>query len=308
MSKSLKSLRERGFRGSIESQAPLAPYTTWRIGGPAELLATPVDSADVATAIRWAREWDVALHVLGNGSNLLISDRGVRGLVLRMRKTMQQIELDEDRIRVGAGASFPAVARRASQAGLSGLEFAGGIPGTIGGALVMNAGWHQFEIGPTVRSVDYVDDDGGLQRLDVHSLDSARAGALFRYRGSWFLDQRLTLCGCELQLQPEEPSTIRERMREFAQSRKANQPTEQRSCGSVFVQPPGDYAGRLIEEAGLKGLRRGEIEVSPKHANFFVSHSDGGSSADVLRLVEEVQERVFERSGVRLQTEFEYWV
>jgi len=307
MHESLQALRDRGFRGSIESQVSLAPFTTWRIGGPAELLATPLDTEDVALAVRFAKESETPFRVLGNGSNLLISDAGVSGLVLRMRKTMQQLELQGETIRVGAGASFPAVAREAARAGLSGLEFAGGIPGTIGGALVMNAGWHQFEIGPAVRFVDYVDHQGLPQRLDATDHERAGEGDLFRYRGSWFHDQRLTLCSCELQLRSEDSAVIRGRMREFAQSRKTNQPTQQRSCGSVFVQPAGDFAGRLIEEAGLKGTRCGEIEVSPKHANFFVSHGDQGSSADVLRLVEQVQSAVLKQSGVTLETEFEYW-
>jgi UDP-N-acetylmuramate dehydrogenase len=307
MHESLQALRERGFRGSIESQVSLAPFTTWRIGGPAELLATPLDTEDVALAVRFAKESQMPLHVLGNGSNLLISDAGVTGLVLRMRKTMQQLELRDETIRVGAGASFPAVARAAAQAGLSGLEFAGGIPGTIGGALVMNAGWHQFEIGAAVRFVDYVDQQGAPQRIQASDDESSPERKLFRYRGSWFHDEQLTLCSCELQLRSEESKVIRERMLEFAQSRKANQPTQQRSCGSVFIQPAGDFAGRLIEQAGLKGTRRGDIEVSPKHANFFVSHGDRGSSADVLHLVEQVQSAVFKQFGVTLETEFEYW-
>ena len=242
------SLARAGFRGRLEQAAPLAPYTTWRIGGPAELLATPVNRDDVRIAVRWAVERGVPWRVLGNGSNLLVSDDGVQGLVLRLRRVLDAVEIGEDRVVAGAGASFPAVARLAARAGLSGLEFGGGIPGTLGGATVMNAGWHQYEIGASIEYVDWLDEDGEPQRL-------APGSATFAYRNSFFRGRACVVTAVGLRLRPGDAAEIEQRMDEFAESRKANQPTELASCGSVFLKPESDFAGRLIEEAGLKGMR-----------------------------------------------------
>jgi len=173
------SLRMAGFRGSLLTDSPLAPYTTWRIGGPAELLAAPADRADLLVAAEWAAAHAIRWRVLGNGSNLLVSDAGVSGLVLRLRDALGDVAHEGRRIIAGAGASFPAVARRAAALGLSGLEFGAGIPGTIGGAIVMNAGWHEFEIGATVESVEFLDAAGVVRTL-------TRDDCLFGYRSSRF--------------------------------------------------------------------------------------------------------------------------
>jgi len=293
------SLRESGFKGRVAPDAPLAPFTSWRIGGPAELLAQPVDREDVVLALRWASAENLPWRVLGNGSNLLVRDEGVSGLVLRMRRALESYRLEEERVVAEAGASFPAVARLAASAGLGGLEFAGGIPGTLGGALVMNAGWHEHEIGTLVEWIDHIDEHGSVRRFD-------REEAAFSYRGSLFRRLSGVILEASLRLQPGAADEIEARMERFAASRKANQPTELPSCGSVFLKPPGDFAGRLIDEAGLKGLRVGSVEVSPKHANFFVNTGEG-TAADVLALVERVEREVLDRFGVRLVREFELW-
>jgi UDP-N-acetylmuramate dehydrogenase len=292
-------LRDAGFRGELLPERPLAPYTTWRIGGPAELLATPADRADLILAVDWAAARAVAWRVLGNGSNLLVRDAGVPGLVLRVRKVLEEIEQDGRRIVAGAGAPFPAVARRAASLGLAGIEFGAGIPGTIGGAIVMNAGWHEFEIGNVVESVEFLEAHGQLQRHDC--VDCG-----FGYRRSRFRDRPGVVLRARLVLEPGEPGEIEARMESFAASRKANQPTELPSCGSVFLKPEGDFAGRLIEAAGLKGHRLGDVEVSRKHANFFVNVGRA-TAADVLALVERVEREVEARFGVRLVREFEIW-
>jgi UDP-N-acetylmuramate dehydrogenase len=292
-------LRAAGFRGELTTAAPLAPLTTWKIGGPAELLAEPCDREDLVLAVEWARDAGVAWRVLGNGSNLLVRDAGVPGLVLRIRKRLDELEWAPPRVRAGAGVLLPALANRAAARGLAGLEFAAGIPGTLGGALVMNAGWHEFEIRHHVRSVDHLGADGRVSRL-------AAADCGFRYRGSRFRGGAGVVLGAELELAPGEPSRIRARIEHHAESRKKDQPTELPSCGSVFLKPPGDFAGRLIDEAGLKGLRVGAVEVSPKHANFFVNLG-GGTAEQVLELVERVEQTVRERFGVELEREFELW-
>lgn len=292
-------LIEAGFRGETILGAPLADYTTWRIGGPADLLVQPADARDLRLVLAWAASNRVPWQVLGNGSNLLIRDTGVRGLVIRIRKVLDEVTREGPLVRAGAGATFPGVANFAASHGLAGIEFGAGIPGTIGGAMVMNAGWHDWEIGNHVKRVEFLDADGSSRSFD-------REECQFGYRSSVFRGRGVVVSAVELELAPGDPDRIRDRLEQFAASRRANQPTELPSCGSVFLKPPGDYAGRLIEAAGLKGARAGAIQVSPKHANFFINLGQG-TAADVLALVERVEQQVEERFGVRLQREFEIW-
>ena len=292
-------LREAGFRGRLRPECDLAPYTTWRIGGPAELLAFPVDRADLLLAVEWASASRVAWRILGNGSNLLVRDEGVRGLVLRVRKVLQEVRQDDRLIHAGAGASFPAVARQAASLGLAGIEFGAGIPGTIGGAIVMNAGWHEFEIGNVVDSVEFLDPGGTIANYK-------KTDCAFGYRNSLFRNRPGVVLQATLALEPGDAQEINEQLEHFAASRKANQPTETPSCGSVFLKPEGDFAGRLIEQAGLKGRRVGDLQVSSKHANFFVNLGQG-SAADALKLVEQVEHEVQTRFNIKLVREFELW-
>jgi UDP-N-acetylmuramate dehydrogenase len=300
MATSLKDeLRGAGFRGEILAEHPLGPLTTWRIGGPAEWLATPVDADDVIRAVGWAHRHQIAWRVLGNGSNLLVGDQGVRGLVLRLRKVLDGIEFDGSRVKVGAGASFPALAHAAAHRGLAGIEFGAGIPGSVGGAIVMNGGWHTFEIGNVVDRVSYLAEDGTVVS---YPHDDCRFG----YRTSAFRGRPGVVLNAELTLTPDDPKAVTDRLSRFAEIRKATQPTDLPSCGSVFLKPEGDFAGRLIEAAGLKGRRVGGIEVSQKHANFFVNLG-GATAKDALTLVELVEREVLEKFGVRLTREFEIW-
>ncbi len=292
-------LRDAGFRGNLRPECPLAPYTTWRIGGPAELLARPADREDLLLAVAWAEAQGVRWRILGNGSNLLVRDEGVRGLVIRTRKVLDDVSHDDRRLIAGAGAAFPAVARRAAGLGLSGLEFGAGIPGTIGGAIVMNAGWHEYEIGNVVESVEFLEPDATVRRFD-------HDGCGFGYRRSRLRGRPGVLLGATLSLEPGDAATIGARLEHYAASRKTNQPTDLPSCGSVFLKPEGDFAGRLIEQAGLKGLRVGQLQVSPKHANFFVNLGRG-TAVDALALVERVECEVLSGFGVRLVREFEVW-
>lgn len=294
-----ESLRGAGFRGVVLENEPMAPYTTWRIGGPADALATPADADDLVLAIGWARNEGETWRILGNGSNLLVLDDGVRGLVLRLRRTLDSVTFDGERVTAGAGASFPGLANQAAARGLAGLEYAAGIPGTVGGAIIMNAGWHEYEIGNTVDEVEILTPEGETGRRD-------RGVCGFGYRTSRFRGGEDVILSARLRLQEGDPEAIRSRMEAFAESRKKNQPTHLPSCGSVFLKPPGDYAGRLIDQAGLKGLRIGGIEVSRQHANFFVNLG-GGTARDVLELAERVENEVRRRFGVELVREFEVW-
>jgi UDP-N-acetylmuramate dehydrogenase len=294
-----EALRGAGFRGELVAEASLAPLTTWRIGGPAELLASPTDLDDLLRAISWANGASVPWRILGNGSNLLVRDAGVDGLVLRIRKTLDDVAFSESTVVAGAGASLPALANAAAARGLAGIEFGAGIPGSVGGAIVMNAGWHEFEIGNSVVAVSALTKDGELVRL-------TRDLCGFGYRTSVFRHGDKVVVGTELALTPDDPAAVTSRLARFAESRKTNQPTELPSCGSVFLKPPGDFAGRLIEAAGLKGRRVGGVEVSEKHANFFVNRG-GATSRDALALVEEVERAVLDKHGVKLTREFEIW-
>ncbi len=295
----IDDLTSAGFRGEILAETPLAPLTTWRIGGPAEVLATPLDVDDVTRAVSWAQRRGLPWRVLGNGSNLLVPDAGVRGLVLRLRKVIDEISIDGWRLVAGAGASFPAAANAAAAAGLAGIEFGAGVPGSIGGAIVMNAGWHAFEIGNVVESVSYMERDGLVHDVPAGACAFGYRKSAFRGRGGVVLSATLALAG-------DDRTAVAARLAKFQEIRKSTQPTELPSCGSVFVKPEGDFAGRLIEAAGLKGRRLGGIEVSDKHANFFVNVG-GGTSADVVALVTLVENEVSAKFGVRLTREFEAW-
>jgi UDP-N-acetylmuramate dehydrogenase len=291
-----RALEQAGFRGQLVPDAPLAPLTTWRIGGP---VATPRDADDVALALAWAAASGVPWRVLGNGSNLLVGDAGVPGVVLRLRRVLDEVRIDGARVAAGAGASFPALVHDVAARGLGGIEFGAGIPGTIGGAVIMNAGWHAHEIGAAVVHVTLLRPDGTL-------VDVPRERCGFAYRASAFRHAGVVVLGATLELVPTDPAAIAARLAEFAAVRKATQPTELPSCGSVFLKPPGDFAGRLIDAAGLKGLRIGDVQVSPKHANFFVNVGHA-TAADALALVERVEHEVRARFGVELVREFELW-
>ncbi|MDX1389800.1 MAG: UDP-N-acetylmuramate dehydrogenase, partial [Acidobacteriota bacterium] len=250
-------------------------------------------------AAAWAAECGIPRRVLGNGSNLLVRDAGVDGLVIRLRRVLDEVHRDRETIDAGAGASFPGVARRAAGWGLSGLEFAAGVPGTVGGAIVMNAGWHEHEIGNVVEQVRFLDAAGAVTTFDRDACGFGYRTSVFRGRAGVVLETTLALVA-------EDPETVRSRLERFAASRRENQPTDQPSCGSVFLKPPGDFAGRLIDAAGLKGTRVGGVEVSSRHANFFVNVG-GATARDVLELVERVERTVESRFGVKLVREFEVW-
>ena len=293
------SLRAVGFSGELRPHEPLAPYTTWQIGGPAELLAVPSGVDDLVAALAWAASGGIPWRLLGNGSNLLIHDQGVRGLVLRVRKVLDEIKVDGPHLTAGAGASFPAVARTAAARGLAGLQFAAGIPGTVGGAVVMNAGWHQFETGNAIVAVDFLQPDGHRTTLDHDQ-------CAFIYRGSLFQRTPGVVLGATFGLKAGNPALIQAEVEQYTTARKLNQPVDRPSCGSVYLKPAGDFAGRLIDAAGLKGRRVGAMEVSRLHANFFINTGDA-TCADALALMDQVEQEVARQFGVELVREVEFW-
>ncbi|WP_338034820.1 UDP-N-acetylmuramate dehydrogenase [Lamprobacter modestohalophilus] len=288
------TLNGPALRGELRLNEPLARYTSWRVGGPAQRLYRPADAQDLA-AFLTRLDADEPLFWLGLGSNLLISDAGLAGTVIHTQGCLNGIsQLPDHAIRVEAGASCAKVARFASRQGLVGAEFLAGIPGTMGGALAMNAGAWGGETWPLVRGVRTIDRQGQIREL---------GSADFRYgyrqvmgpEGEWFL-------GADLVLEPGDTEAAQARIRELLDRRAATQPTGVPSCGSVFRNPAGDHAARLIEAAGLKGRRIGGAEVSPKHANFIINLGDATAS-DIAALIALVQDEVERSSGIRLQPE-----
>jgi len=279
--------------GEVRFDEPMRLHTTFRIGGPADALAFPTTVASVQRLVVLARKRGWPTYVLGAGSNLLVRDGGVRGLVVSTTR-LRGIEWEEGkRVRCEAGAMLPALLAEATRRGLAGLECLAGVPGTVGGAVVMNAGTRTTWIGERVEEVTVVTQEGALETRPGEACG-------FRYRGS-------DLRGCvvvsvRLGLRPEAEETIRAAVASALAERRYRQPQGIPCAGSVFKNPPGDAAGRLIEAAGMKGKRLGGAEVSPVHANFIVNRGEA-KATDVLGLMSLCQERVAKMFGVTLEPE-----
>lgn len=282
-----------GIRGEVVFDAPLAEWTSLRIGGPADAFVSPKDVHDVCRIIRQARAARIPIMVLG-GTNLLVRDGGIRGMVLSLTN-MAAIEKEDDRLVFAeAGARMPILLGFAVHHGLSGLEWAAGIPGTVGGAVVMNAGTKLGEMQDCLDAIQMVNPEG---RVMTH----AAADVSFSYR-SVSLPEGIVV-GAWLRLTPASRVTIESRTKSYLQYRKRSQPLSQPNAGSVFKNPRGTTAGRLIEEAGLKGYRVGDAQVSTKHANFIVNLGRARST-DVLRLIETIRQEVLRRTGIGLELEW----
>jgi len=282
------------LRGELRYNESLSDHTSWRVGGPAEQLYLPADKADLVCFLR-ALPVDKSLFWLGLGSNLLVRDGGIGGAVICTKNRLKAMHgIAEGRIYAEAGVPCSHVARFCAGLGLNGAEFLAGIPGTLGGALAMNAGAFGGETWPLVDKVLTVDRFGGVRERTV---DEYQIG----YRsvngpdGEWFL-------AAELKLIPGDTGQSRERIKSLLAKRAATQPVNQPSCGSVFRNPPGDHAARLIESCGLKGYRIGDACVSEKHANFIVNLG-GASAGDIERLIEKVREQVKLSHGICLESE-----
>lgn len=276
--------------------APLKRYTAWKIGGPADGLLEPESAGEAEQALRVARENGVPVTVLGGGTNVLIRDGGVRGLVIRLGKQLTGVEFDGYDVVAEAGVLYPALANKTASRGLAGLEFATGIPGTVGGAVYMNAGAYGSE---TVRVLDWADvyrpGEGSVVRMENADLSLSYRYSLLHEHPGW------TVLRAGYALEPGDPGELKERIREFREQRMNGSPSKP-SCGSTFKRPEGDYPGRVIEAAGLKGTRIGDVEISTVHANYLVNLG-GGSSEDALKLMSLAREKVKERLGVDLEPE-----
>ena len=287
------------FRGFVQAAELLAPRTWFRLGGPAAYLARPRTIDELLGVIKRCRDESLPTKILGGGSNILVRDEGVNALVIHLESpAFADLAIDGDRVRVGAATPLTALISQSARAGLAGLEVLTGIPGTVGGALRGNAGGRQGAIGPFVRRVTVLDSADSVQVREHDDLDFTPSASN--------LDEPVIL-SADLSLAREDPEAVVRRMRRIWIIKKENQPYGHQSTGCIFRNPtPEITAGMLIEQAGLKGARQGGAEVSDRHANFVVAEP-GAKSGDVLRLIDMVRQRVWQRFGYELELQIQIW-
>lgn len=282
----------------LAANEPMAAHCSFRIGGPSDIYFEPADDGEIISVAAYCRDNGIPLTILGNGSNVLISDRGIRGVVMAIGEPMAGISRQDDLILAGAGTRLSALAAWAAQNGLSGLEFASGIPGTLGGAILMNAGAYDHCMAEVLVLTEFVSEDLMIRAVigEEHQ---------FTYRSSYFCRHRSIITRACLQLVPDAPADIMARMAELSQRRRASQPLDLPSAGSAFKRPTGNYAGKLISDCGLKGCRFGDAQVSEKHAGFIVNLGTA-CARDTRRLFRHVQQVVADKTGVVLEPEVRF--
>ena len=273
---------------------PLRRYTAWKIGGPADALLEPKSTEELIEAVEKAHEHGVPVTVLGGGTNVLVLDGGVRGLTIRLAKALTNVEVGGTSVTADAGVLYPVLANTTAARGLAGLEFATGIPGTVGGAVYMNAGAYGSETREVLVWAD-VFRDGGVVRMTNGELDLSYRHSTLHENPDWIVLR------ANYALSPGDPEELKARIKEFRAQRMNGSPNKP-SCGSTFKRPENDFPGRVIETAGLKGTRVGQLEVSPVHANYLVNHG-GGTAKEAFKLIELVRERVREKLGIELEAE-----
>lgn len=274
----------------------MGKHITFRVGGPAACFVIPADEGELAAVIALCRREKVPFFILGNGSNLLVGDEGFDGVVISMESFGDcQVDKETGMVKAGAGTPLGRVAQAAYKASLTGFEFAAGIPGTLGGAVVMNAGAYGSEMKEVLRSVKVLTPEGEVKELPASELSLG-------YRTSCIIPKQYVVLEAKIRLRDGDEISIRDRMAELARRRREKQPLEYPSAGSTFKRPEGHFAGKLIEEAGLRGFSVGGAQVSEKHCGFVIN-KDGATAADIRNLCEEVKKRVFKNSGVALEME-----
>lgn len=284
---------------AVRVDAPMSELTTFRIGGPAAVVVEPATADEAAQVLSACHAAGAEVRVLGLGSDLLVSDAGVDAVVVRLAQRFSDIRVQGTKLFVDAGASNEQVAQAALAAGLAGYEFASGIPGTIGGAAIMNAGAYGGEFRDVCCGLTCATPDGRIVEVTAWQ-------ACWGYRHSMMGDEGWTVLGAVLQLRPDSAASIRARMDDLAARRAEKQPLDMPSAGSTFKRPAGYFAGKLIQDAGLRGFSVGGAQVSQKHTGFVVN-AGGATAADVRELIAQVQQRVFENEGVRLDPEVRMW-
>ena len=282
-------------KDSILTDEPMSRHTTFRVGGPADFFVTPKAKEEVRDVIRICKEAGMPYYIIGNGSNLLVSDAGYRGVIVQIYKEMNEVKVEGDLVKAQAGALLSGIAAKALGAELSGFEFASGIPGTIGGACVMNAGAYGGEKKDVLESVTVLTGEGKIIELGRNELELG-------YRTSVIAKKGYIVLGAVLKLERGDGEKIKTYMDELKEKRVTKQPLEYPSAGSTFKRPEGYFAGKLIEDAGLRGFQVGGAQVSEKHCGFVINRNHA-TAADIMELMRQVQIRVKENSGVDLEPE-----
>jgi UDP-N-acetylmuramate dehydrogenase len=280
---------------NVRTNEPMKNHTTFKIGGSAQVFVTPEKPEQIQEIVNLGREETVPVHIIGNGSNLLVSDEGVEGIVVAVFGKLAGYDICDTTINVQAGMSLIALSNIAADEGLSGLEFASGIPGSVGGAIYMNAGAYDGQMSDVVVNVTVIDGDNNIEVLSAEDLD-------FGYRSSIIAKKNMIVLSARLQLTRANEIAIKSRMNEFSELRKLKQPLEYPSAGSTFKRPEGYFAGKLIADAGLKGYTVGGAQVSEKHAGFIVN-TGNATAKDVVALCDYVTAQIFEKNGVKLELE-----
>lgn len=282
-------------KGTVLTEEPMSRHTTFRVGGNADAYVVVQNIEQLRNTIAFLREKSISYFVIGNGSNLLVSDNGYHGAVLEIGREMSKISIEEDCVCAQAGALLAVVAKEAMKAELSGMEFASGIPGSIGGAIVMNAGAYDGEMKQIVREVTLLTAEGEIRTLTDEEME-------FGYRTSILKREAGIVLSVKLQLIPGDQDGITAKMADFAARRREKQPLEYPSAGSTFKRPAGNFAGKLIMEAGLSGAMVGGAQVSEKHCGFVINR-DNATATDIYCLMQKIQRQVKETSGINLEPE-----
>ena len=294
----VQDLKQHILQGTVLEQEPMGRHTTFQVGGPADLFVEPGNREEVRYAVMAARRERVPFFVTGNGSNLLVSDDGYRGMIIHIGKSLSEVSVRDDLIEAEAGISLARLARMALAKGLTGMEFAAGIPGSLGGAVVMNAGAYKGEMKDILISVDVMTAEGEFISLPAEELDLS-------YRYSNVIEREYLILAARIKLVPGDQDAIRSRMDELALARKTKQPLDYPSAGSTFKRPEGYFAGKLIQDAGLKGYTVGGAKVSEKHSGFVINV--GGAEAEEIRfLISQVRKKVYRQFGVMLEPEVRF--
>ncbi|WPC08887.1 UDP-N-acetylmuramate dehydrogenase [Globicatella sp. PHS-GS-PNBC-21-1553] len=290
----LSNLMDLNLSMKIEFDEPLSKYTYTKTGGPADAVAFPETKEDLKTLINWVKDNQIPLTILGNASNLIVRDGGIRGIVIILT-AMKKMSINGNEVYAQSGVPLIEVSRKAGASNLTGLEFACGIPGSIGGAVYMNAGAYGGEVADVIESVDILTREGEFKTIQCEECE-------FSYRHSVFQTNEDIVIGVKFVLAQGDGEAIHAKMAELTHLRESKQPLEYPSCGSVFKRPTGYFTGKLIQEAGLQGYRIGGAEVSKKHAGFIVN-IDNATATDYVRLIEYIQEVIWRNNQVRLEPE-----
>ena len=291
----LTKLEELIGKGHVLYDEPMKKHTTFRVGGPARALVEPGSAEDVKSVVEFCKSEQIPYYIVGNGSNLLVGDKGFRGAIIQLYKSMGTFQVEGNQITAQAGCSLAQIANAALDAALTGFEFAAGIPGTLGGAVVMNAGAYGGEMKDVLTSVRVMTEEGEIMELPAEELGLG-------YRTSIIQEKRYIVLGAVISLTEGKKEEIKAQMDDFRQKRVSKQPLEYPSAGSTFKRPEGYFAGKLIQDSGLKGFTVGGAQVSEKHSGFVINKGNA-TAADVMELIRQVTAKVKEDTGVTMEPE-----